>query len=306
MQQRRVSDQLDFVDGFIPVRATFLSEVDALIDWAPVEQALAGIYSATKGRPSYPLLTLFKALLVQQWYSLSDYELEEALLDRISFRRFVGLGVADAVPDHSTISRFRTHASDRMAGVMAALNAQFEQKGLVVKKGTLMDASFIKAASGKREVDPEAGRYGLNKDGSVSGYKVHVGVDEGSGLVRRVIVTPANVNDTEVADELVSGDEAAVYADKAYDKRARRERLESNGVFVGIMHRPSGPRKLTEAQTQFNKAAGKVRCAVERTFATLKNHYGMRRTRYRGLARTATQLNLAIIAMNLKRATVLA
>ena len=218
--QKRQSGQLGLGDGLVAERSTFLTEVDGLIDWLPVESVLAGIYSSPKGRPSYPLLSMFKVLLLQQWYGLSDYGMEEALADRISFRRFSGLGLSDSVPDHSTISRFRAQVGGRVEELMAALNAQFESKGLVVKRGTLMDASFVKASSGKREVDPEAGRYGQNKDSSVSGYKAHVGVDQDSGLVRRVVVTPANVNDTEVADELVMGDEAALYADKAYDKRA--------------------------------------------------------------------------------------
>jgi IS5 family transposase len=286
-------------------RPSFLTKVDALIDWAPLEAVLEGIYGSPKGRPSYPLLQMTKVLFLQQWYGLSDLGMEEALADRISFRRFVGIGLGDAVPDHTTICRFRAQVGGRVEKLMAALNAQFERKGLIVRQGTLLDASFVNASSSKREVDPEAGRYGLNKDGSVSGYKAHVGVDKDSGIVRRVIVTAANVNDTVVADALMTGDEGAVYADKAYDTRARRERLEASGVFAGIMHRPSGPRKLTEEQTAFNKAVGKVRANVERVFAVLKQHYGLRRTRYRGLARASAQIVLAITAMNIKRALTL-
>lgn len=304
--QRKHSGQLGLGDGLIAERASFLSEVDALIDWSPVEAVLDGIYASPKGRPSYPLLALFKALLLQQWYGLSDAGAEEAIADRISFRRFVGLGMADAVPDHTTICRFRAKVNGRLAALMAALNAQFETKGFIVRQGTLMDASFIRASSGRREVDPEAGRFGQNRDNRVSGYKAHVGVDQESGLVRRVIVTPANVNDTSVADDLVSGDEGAVYADKAYDKRARRKTLRDRGVFVGIMHRPNRGEKLGRRRTAFNKKVGKIRAAVERVFAVLKEHYRLRRTRYRGLARASGQIHLAIIAMNLKRALVLA
>lgn len=304
MQQVQTG-QLGLGDGLVSVRPSFLTEVDALVDWSPVEEALQGIYSSRKGRPSYPLLMMFKILLLQQWYRLSDAGMEEALADRLSFRQFVGLRLSDAVPDHTTICRFRTQTRGRVEGVLASLNGQFERRGFIVKQGTLLDASFVKASSGKRDVDPEAGRYGLNKGGSVSGYKAHVGVDQNSGLVRRVVVTAANVNDTVVADALIVGDEQAVYADKAYDARARRKRLETQGVFVGIMHRPNR-RPLTEAQTAFNKRVSKIRASVERVFAVLKQHYRLRRTRYRGLDRTATQIHLAIMAMNLKRALVLA
>lgn len=304
MQQVQTG-QLGFADGFVVVRTSFLTEVDELIDWFPVEAALQGIYDSPKGRPSYPLVMMFKVLLLQQWYVLSDAGMEESLADRISFRHFVGLGLDDAVPDHTTICRFRAKTRGRIEVLLEALNAQFEDKGLIVKQGTLMDASFIKASSGKRSVDPEAGRFGQNKDESVSGYKAHVGVDQGTGLVRRLVVTPANVNDTVVADDLVTGDEQAVYADKAYDKRARRRALEERGVFVGLMHRPSVI-PLTQEQTAFNITVGKIRAPVERTFAILKKHYGLRQTRYRGLARTTVHIGLAVIAMNLKRAGVLA
>lgn len=304
--QKRQTGQLGIEDGLLPGRPSFLTEVDALVDWAPVEAELSGIHAAVKGRPSYPLLMMFKVLLLQRWYNLSDPAMEEALADRVSFRRFVGLGLADEVPDHSTICRFRGKLEGRVAKLLAALNAQFEARGLVIKKGTLLDASFIKSASGKRERDPEAGPYGRHKEGNVSGYKAHVGVDQDSGLVRKVVVTKANVNDTEVADDLVLGDEKAVYADKAYDTKKRRRDLEAKGVHAGLMHRPSGPRKLTQAQIDFNKAVTKVRAPVERAFAVLKQHYRLRRARYLGLGRVNTEIHLAIMAMNLKRALVLA
>lgn len=304
MQQRQ-SGQLGLGDGLVAQRDSFVMKVDALIDWTPVTAALQGIYASPKGRPSYPLLSMFKLLLLQQWYGLSDPAMEEAVADRISFRQFVGLGLADAVPDHSTICRFRAQAGDRLETLMDTLNAQFEQKGLIVKRGTLLDASFIKASSGKREVDPEAGRFGQNTKENVSGYKAHVGVDQDSGIVRRVVVTAANVNDTVVADALLSGDEQAVYADKAYDKETRRKALKKRGVFVGIMHRARRNHPLSKRRLAFNKKVAKTRAAVERTFAVLKEHYALRRTRYRGLARASGQIFLAVIAMNVKRALVL-
>src|SRR5215831_6329364 len=111
---QRKAGQLNLADGLVKGANNFLAEADALIDWSEVEQELGGIYSAATGRPSYPLLTLFKALLLQQWYGLSDPRTEEAISDSISFRRFVGLSLADAVPDHSTLSRFRGQLGNRM------------------------------------------------------------------------------------------------------------------------------------------------------------------------------------------------
>lgn len=302
----RKTGQLGFSDAIVGQRRSFLDDVDAMIDWKPFEKELAGVYNSGLGRPSYPQLALFKTLLLQQWYGLSDPAMEEALADRISFRRFSGLSLHDNVPDHSTICRFRAQMQSRMERMMEQLNRQLEQRGFMIKEGTMMDASFVKAASSKNGVDTDAGRYGRHPDKSVTGYKAHVGVDKGSGLVRRVIVTPANVNDTVVADALVMGDEAAVYADKAYDKGSRRKSLERRGVFAGIMHRAGAMRPLTAAQVEFNKSMTKLRAPVERVFAVLKLYYRMRRTRYIGLMRTATQVTLAVMAMNIKRALVLA
>jgi IS5 family transposase len=300
------SGQLGFSDAVVEQRRCFLDDVDALIDWKPFEKELAGVYNSGRGRPSYPRLALFKTLLLQQWYGLSDPAIEEALADRISFRRFAGLSLHDNIPDHSTICRFRAQAQSLMSRLLDLLNLQFEQRGFMIKEGTMMDATFVKAASSKNGVDPDAGRYGRHPDKSVTGYKAHVGTDKGSGLVQRVIVTPANVNDTTPADDLVMGDEAAVYADKAYDKDERRARLSGQGVFVGIMHRPCPGRPLTAGQVEFNKAMTKLRAPVERVFAALKLYYRLRRSRYIGLLRTRAQLMLAVIAMNIKRALVLA
>ncbi len=298
--------QLSFADGLVSGATNFLSEVDAVLDWSSLEQELSGIYSSGTGRPSYPLLMLFKTLLLQQWYNLSDPGLEEALCDRISFRRFVGLSLSDPVPDHSTISRFRSQLGDRYERLLSSLNAQFESQGFIIKHGTMLDASFVRSSSPKKTVDPEAGSYGRHTGENTCGYKMHMAVDRKSGLARRVIVTPANINDTTPADDLVMGDEKAVYADKAYDTHARRLGLEERGIFPGIMHRPNKHHPLTKAQSLFNKRMAKLRAPVEHVFGILKLHYRLRRTRYIGLTRTAVQITLACMAMNIKRTLVLA
>jgi len=223
---QKKAGQLSLADGLVRGANNFLAEADALIDWSEMEQQLEGIYSASTGRPSYPLLTLFKAMLLQQWYGLSDPRTEEAITDSISFRRFVGLSLGEAVPDHSTLSRFRAQLGNRFTKLQEAFNRQLDRRGLIVRQGTLIDASFVQSSSRQRRVDPEAGRYGMQQQDSISGYKMHMAVDQFSGLVRKVIVTGANINDSTPADELILGDEAAVYADRAYDKHERREALQ--------------------------------------------------------------------------------
>jgi len=302
---QRKQGQLSLADGLVKGARNFLSEADVLIDWSQIERQLEGIYSASSGRPSYPLLTLFKALLLQQWYGLSDPRTEEAIGDSISFGRFVGLSLSDTVPDHSTLSRFRGQIGNRFGKLLEAFNAQLDLRGLIVRQGTLIDASFVQSSSRKSRVDSEAGSYGGQKEGNVSGYKMHASVDQFSGLVRKVIVTGANINDTTPADELILGDEAAVYADKAYDAQPRREALQQRGVFAGLMHRPNKHHALSAEQKAFNDKIKRLRAPVEKTFGILKLHYRLGRTRYIGLIRTAVQIHMACIAMNIKRALVL-
>ena len=124
-----------------------LERISEIVEWERFEGLVSGVYSAREGRPSYPPLTMVKVLLLEQWYNLSDPQMEEALGDRISFRRFVGLGLQDDTPDHSTISRFRTALEELGLSekLFEELGAQLERLGLVLKQGTLMDATLVEA-----------------------------------------------------------------------------------------------------------------------------------------------------------------
>jgi IS5 family transposase len=253
-------------------------------------------------------------LLLQQWYGLSDPGLEEALGDRLSFRRFVGLALDEAVPDHATISRFRNElaARDLASALFAEVNRQLEGLGLMVKQGTLVDASLIAAqvkpprpgAGLDSKIDRDA-RWSRNQTGKHFGYKAHIGLDQGSALIRTGRLTPANRNETVVADDLIVGDERAVYADKAYDTRARRARLKAAGIKDRIMHRPHKNRPLTARQQRRNRLIVPIRAGVERVFGTLKRSYGYARVRYRGLIANAAHFQLLCIALNLRRAELL-
>lgn len=294
-----------------------LEKIGGLLDWPAVEAAMAGLRTGARGAPPYPPLLMLKALLVQQWYGLSDPELEEALSDRLSFRRFVGLGLSDATPDHSTLWRFR-EALKRQgldAAVFGEVERQLMGRGVSVRRGTMIDASLVTAAAARPKgeaktaaSDPEArfGR-GSGKGGHTFGYKAHVAVDQESGLVRRCLLTPANVTDTEPADRLVCGDERAVYADRAYDSRARRAWLKGLAIKDRIMHRANKHHPtLPPWQQRRNALIGPLRMRVETAFAVLKRHYRMTRCRYFTLARNEAALRLACMAMNLRRAAVLA
>lgn len=292
-----------------------LDRVSALVDWPGFERHLSGLREDGPGRPGYRPILLFKALLLQSWYGLSDAELEFRLGDSLAFGRFVGLSLEDDVPDHTTLCRFRNRlvSARLLEKLFDELDRQLDGAGLILKQGTMLDATLIEAATprpphGKEAdaIDPDAAfvkRQG--KPGSTYGYKAHVGVDQGSGLIRQVRTTPANVNDTTPADELICGDETAVYADKAYDTHARRAWLKAAGIKPRLMRRPNKHHALTPRQERHNDLIARRRAAVETTFATWKRRMGLSRMRYVGLAKATAQVLMTAMAFNLRRAAVL-
>ena len=308
--------QLGFGDGWISPKVgqnATLDRLSAEVKWYRFEKLLARLRSDGPGRPPKDALMMLKALLLQQWYGLSDADLEETLNDRMSFRRFVGLGLEEAAPDHTTLCRFRNELAQEGLSekLFSEFSRQLEARGLILKRGTMVDASLVEtphrpgSADGERQpVDKDAALTARKgKPGTHYGYKIHAGVDQESRLIRRLIMTPANVNDTVPADLLVCGDEKAVYADKAYAKRARREWLRSLGIKPRIMHKSwGGGPKLTHWQKRSNALIAPIRAEVEGVFATLKRWLGYTCVRYRGLKRNDSHLNLLGLAYNMQRA----
>jgi IS5 family transposase len=262
---------------------------------------------------------MFKALLLQQWYGLSDPGLEEALLDRVSFRRFCGFALDAETPDETTLCRFRNALSQAGLGeaLFQEVLRQLEAAGYVLKTGTLIDATLVQS-SGRRPAsgstprtvesrsshDPDANwtRQGPERR-LFFGYKAHIAVDQGSGLIRARRLTGAKTYESEVADDLILGDEKAVYADKAYEKRARRQALKARGIKDRIQHRRNKHQGvLPQWQSVRNKLIGRVRQAIERTFSQLKRRYGFARMRYGGIQANAFHLDLISIAYNLRAA----
>ena len=314
--------QGSFVDALLPAgfgRNERLERISGLIDWALLGRLVAPVRSGEQGRPPYEPLSMLKALLLQQWYGLSDPGLEEALLDRVSFRRFCGFGLDQATPDETTICRFRNALKEAGLGeaLFSEVLRQLDSAGFVVKTGTLIDATLVRSSGrtppsrstprdreSRSEHDPDANwtRRGVNRS-LFFGYKAHIGVDQGSGLVRTRILTPAKTYESEVADGLVVGDEKAIYADKAYEKKERRRDLKARGVKDRIQHRRHKHQKaLPYWQSVRNTLIGRIRSGVERTFATLKRRYGWERMRYGGLKANAFHLDLTLIAFNLRTA----
>lgn len=302
-----------FVEAFLVTGASGgqLDRLNELVKWYRFEKLVGHLRDeAGPGRPGYPSLVLLKAVLLASLYGLSERELEEALDDRLSFRRFVGLALEEKVPDHTVLNRFRNRliAEHLLDKLFAELDRQLDKAGVILKRGTMLDATLIEAAvappkGDQPSKDPDAAfarRSG--KPGFTFGYKAHVGVDEGSGIIRSALATPANVNDTTPADALILGDEKAVWADAAYHTHAREAALKARGVKARLMRRPNKHHpKLPPRLARYNRLIARRRAAVETTFATLKNRMGFTRIRYVGLAKATAQVLLAAFAFNLRR-----
>lgn len=291
-----------------------LEAINTVLDWAPLERLGRMVRAGRGGRPPYDGLAMLKALVLQRLYALSDPGLEEALQDRASFRRFCGFSLEWATPDETTLCRFRIDAA-RLGVIEAALaevNRQLDAQGLILRTGTLVDASIVAARSRKpsakaglgARAPKEPGAAWTRKGGrSHFGFKVHVGTDEGSGLIRAVRLTPANVADIAVAPALVGGDEGAVYADKAYESRAWRMALRRQGIKDRIMHRShKNQAKLPALQVRHNTLIAPRRARVEGTFASLKMRCGLARLRCYTFGRHLADVQTFAIVFNLRRA----
>jgi transposase, IS5 family len=319
------SGQFSFVDALLPSgvgRNDRLDKLLGLVKWYRFEKLLVSVRDEGQaGRPAYAPLLMFKALLLQSLYGLSDTELEDALNDRLSFRRFVGLSLEEAVPDHSTLCRFRNLLVEAklLDKLFAELDKQLDAAGMILRRGTMLDATVIETTASRppfgnsdakpiKPVDPDAAFASRpGKSQSKYGYKAHVAVDQGSGLIRKVITTPANVSDTTQADLLICGDECAVLADAAYHTHAREAALKHKGIKPRLMRRPNKHHKQLPPRLQkLNNLIARQRSAVETTFATLKRRMGLDLIRYRGLIKASAQITLASIAFNMRRWAALA
>jgi IS5 family transposase len=289
-------------------RGSELDAIASMIDWGIVSRKLRNILvSQGIGRPSYDPLKMIKILLLQRLYDLSDPEMEHQLYDRLSFRSFCGFSLSDSLPDETTICRFRGSLQNKTESLFNVIIDQLSEKGLLMRKGTLVDATIIKSSvkppSGgeQSEKDPEGGW--TQKNGEYTyGYKAHVGVDEGSGLVVKAQTTSASFHDSQVILNVVTGEEEAVYADKAYDSEKIRRSLRDHGIQPRILWRKPKGSEMPFWKGRLNKGYSRIRCGVERVFAHFKTLYGYTKARYRGWDQNQVHLHLLAMVYNLKRA----
>ncbi len=292
-------------------RREFLDEMDRVVPWSDLVAQIAPFMPEGKrGRPPFPVESLLRIHFMQQWFTLSDPAMEEALHDMPLFRDFAGLGGwDDRLPDESTILRFR-HVLEKhklAERILATVNLLLGAKGLMLRSGTVVDATLISAPSSTKnasgERDPEMHQ---SKKGQqwFFGMKAHIGVDADSGLVHTVRGTSGNVNDVVEANSLLHGQETDVFADAGYQGAHKRPDAKED-VKWHVAMRP-GKRKLldktdpVDALTeQIERIKASIRAKVEHPFRVIKRQFCHVKVRYRGLAKNTAQLHTLFALANL-------
>jgi len=299
-----------------------LRELSVTVDWKPLDAEVRSLFPVGKdgGRPLADLSVKLRMLFIQHLYNLSDPELEDQVNDRLSFRRFCGLGLDSEVIDFTTFWRFKKALAGAGAGdlLFGLVNGQLEEKGLFVKKGTAIDATIVKSSnrplSKKRrgelrenpspQVDTDAGS--TQKRGKKTfGYKGHIGTDVGSDLIRKKDFTTASPHDSKTKEVLYSGDEKAVFADSAYGNKADKRECREQGIFYGVPDKATRRRKLSSRQKKRNRQKSSVRARVEHPFAFMKTKLGYRVARAKCLAHNKLTFEMNCIIYNIRRAAYL-
>jgi transposase, IS5 family len=302
MPRRRIGQEsFRFVED---ERKSSLDALHDVIDWSQPEALLREVYAAERGEAAWPPLALFKGLLVAVWHDLSDVRLAEALDDRASFRRFCGFARHEPTPERTAFVRFRRELVARGldGALFDAVTDQLRAKAVTVKTGTLIDATVIGSAS---EDDAEAGWSGHRSRKAIHGYKAHVAADADTVLVEVADVTPGNVHDGRAGVMVIPADPGEVYADSAYRGARFAEAARARGGVARVAPTHywgrEGDETAAEAFAAHVKAIQRVRSRIEKIFGTWKRSYGLRRMRWRGIAKAALQVRLTAIAYNLRR-----
>ena len=291
-------------------RERFLAEMEQAVPWVRLCALIEPHYpkgSAAGGRPPLPLERMFRIYCLQQWYNLSDPGAEEALYDSITMRRFAGVSTdADIIPDETSILNFRRllERHQLTERLFAEINAHLSERGLLVGKGTIVDATILNAPSStknqKKERDPEMHQTKKGKQWYF-GMKVHTGTDADSGLVHTVTGTPANVADVNVLGELLHGGEQSLHGDSAYHSKDLQAQAEASGIAFNVNQRGTKTRPLTKAQRLRNRRLSRIRAVVEHPFLVVKRLWGHAKVRYRGIAKNLAQMNTLFGLANLYR-----
>lgn len=287
--------------------ANFLQEIDRVVPWYRINNILKKWKDSDLGRKGYRPETMFRMALLKDFYGLSDFETEEQINDRISFRKFMKLGMDETSPDETSLCKFRAWLTEnnKQEELFRIVNRYLNDKGCFVKKGALVDATIIEAPINKSNdekkwIDEDASS---TKKGSTwyRGYKAHMGLDYGSNLIADIVTTTAKVADTIVFDLLLPAYAKVVVADKGYYSQERKRQLRKQGIFCGILDKASPGKKLSASQKKRNKKLSSVRAYVEHPFNAIKNWFKFRKTRYVGIVKNTAQIFMLATLYNLHK-----
>jgi len=302
-------------------REKFLGRMEAIIPWAALLAVIEPFYpKGERGRPPIGLERMLRVYFLQQWYGLADEAIEDAIYDSQAMRGFARIDLAaDGVPDATTLLKFRRllETNDLCKGLFQAINADLAARGLMMRAGTLVDATLLAAPPStknkEKKRDPEMHQ---TRKGNqwYFGMKAHIGADRDSKLVHTVVATAANVADITKTTELLHGQETQVHADAGYIGVEKREEITALNRTIDwqiagkrgqIKKMEEGPEK--QARKAIEKAKASVRAFVEHPFHIIKNLFRHRKVRYRGLSKNGHQLytlfGLANLIIGARRTT---
>lgn len=289
-------------------REVFLEEMELVVPWKPLLKLIEPHYPiAGRGRRPYPMESMLRVHLMQNWFALSDPAMEEALYEIASLRGFASLSLGEAIPDETTILNFRhlLEENDLAEDILKLINTHLSKKGLLLKRGSIVDATIIPAPSSTKNADgqrdPEMHQ---TKKGNQwhFGMKAHIAVDADSGLVHTVTTTAANEADVEQVADLLHGKEEQVWADSGY--RGAQTRVDRDDLQWHIAARPSDIAKMPDGKAkerlqnrEHRKAS--VRAKVEHPFRVIKRQFGLAKVRFRGLQKNTAHVITLFALSNL-------
>lgn len=315
MTQRK-NAQPGFIDELTsecggPRTQKLLDRLGAAVPWEQLVKPILKLpeyRNEGAGRPTWAAITMLKSLLLAKWFNLSDPQLEECLQDRFSFRRFVGLSLTDITPDETSFVVFRGRLREAKLhdAIFDRVVSHIDEQGLLVKEGTLVDATIIEQSRGRTRDDGETTRdpdasFTRKHGKTYHGYKGHIAVDR-TGIVTAWRFSTAKKHDGVYLEEMTKDETILVAGDSLYDSRARRADLRKRGVIDAIVYqRRRGQEKLHDWQLRWNKLVAPIRAKVEHPFGMIKQQLGYRRVRYRGLERNGFDFCMTLVAANIKR-----
>lgn len=287
-------------------REVFLDKLDQLLPWKALESTIAVYYASNKtGRPAYPLPSMLRIHVMQVIYNLSDPAMEDALYEIESMRRFADIRLS-RVPDETTILNFRHLLEQHNLGkkLFKKINRQLARHGLIVREGSIVDATIIEAPSSTKNRDktrdPEMHQ---TKKGNQwhFGMKCHIGVDDAVGLIHSIATTAANEHDITPAGQLLHGKEKRVWGDAGYCGIDKREEHKDRKVQWFIAERPGKRKSMSKVALECETIKASIRAKVEHPFRIMKGMFGYSKVRYRGLAKNTNRLYVMAGLFNLLR-----